>query len=137
MKSWIYYGLLPIILGGLSAVFHPQRASWKMPDPVGSEVALGEIDHWAEPVLWVDARSEQEYTKAHIPSAIWLGPESFDANLEQLLNQWMPGTHIVVYCDALQCDASHEVADRLSKEIGLPDVYVLYEGWKSWKRSGR
>lgn len=137
MKSWIFYGVFPILLGVLSAAFHPQRASWRAPDPVGNEVTLSAIDQWMESVIWVDARSEGEYTKGHIPSAIWLSPEYFDANLEQLLNRWMPGERIVVYCDALQCDASHEVADRLLNEIGLPEVYVLYEGWKSWKRSGK
>ena len=118
-------------------IFHPRRAQWITPPPAGNEVTLAQMDDWDEPVIWVDARSEKEYASEHIPSAISLNPDQFDSNLVHLLEAWTPGTRVVVYCDTLQCDASHEIADRLSAEVGLPGVYVLFEGWAAWQRSGK
>jgi rhodanese-related sulfurtransferase len=134
MKSCLFYGLFPLLLGILSASFHPNRALWRQPEPVDNEVSLNEIQGWKESVIWVDARSGQEYRKDHIPSAIELNVDNFESNLPHLLELWQPGCRVVVYCDTLQCDSSHEMAERLTGEVGLSDVYVLYGGWASWRK---
>lgn len=135
MKSFLFYGLFPIILGILSAGFHPNRALWWQPKPVDHEVALQEIQEWKETVIWVDARSDGAYEEDHVPTAIGLNADNFETSLLLLLERWQPGCRVVVYCDTLQCDSSHEIAFRLSEEVGLSEVYVLYGGWMSWKKA--
>lgn len=134
-KVLTYYVLLPGLIGALLMLLHPSHALWNEPELTENEVTLSIVESWNEPVIWIDARSVVEYEKERIPKAISLSPEVFESNIILLLNEWEPGVRIVVYCDTQLCDASHETALRLSDEVGLPDVYVLYDGWKSWKKS--
>jgi len=66
----------------------------------------------AKDVVWVDARSEQDYQEVHVMGAISLNEEKWESGLGKLFEAWQPERTIVVYCNA-RCDASHRVADKL------------------------
>jgi rhodanese-related sulfurtransferase len=86
-------------------------------------------------VLWIDARSEADYGRGHIPGAVLLNEDSWEKLLPAVLSAWQPDDLVIVYCDSGRCDASHKVAQRLTREAGIDGVKVLKGGWQAW--SGR
>jgi rhodanese-related sulfurtransferase len=121
-----------LIPAGLSAAFHPQRPAWTQETLAPGEERLPTVLAWGESVLWVDARSADEYRAEHVPGAISLNLESWDELLPNFLDQWSPDKKVVVYCSAATCELSHEVAERLRKS-GITSVFVLKGGWEAWK----
>jgi len=132
MKTFLLYAVFPMLLAMLSMVFHPARAAWTAPLPGEGEVTLTEVLAWKEPVLWIDARVTGEYQQNHIPGAISLNDDNFESELASVLNAWQPGSKVIVYCDTQLCDASHAMAERLRNEVGIPEVWILYGGWRAW-----
>jgi rhodanese-related sulfurtransferase len=84
-------------------------------------------------VLWVDARSDEQFARGHVPGAVQLNEDRWDELLRGMLAAWSPERKVVVYCSRKTCNASHEVAERLRKEAGLTNVYVLSGGWEEWE----
>lgn len=83
--------------------------------------------------LWVDARPRRDFDQAHIPGALLLNEDDWDALLPELIQQWTPSRRVVVYCDGGGCKASKEVAARL-RDAGLSPVDVLRGGWPEWRK---
>jgi rhodanese-related sulfurtransferase len=110
------------------------RVSWQRP-PAADEVTVAEARRWGEVVMWIDARPEEEFTAGHIPGALLLNTEGWDALLPEVLNSWCPGRKLVVYCSKQTCGASREIARRLRDEAQLKDVFVLNGGWEAWQES--
>ena len=98
---------------------------------------MAEAKKWGETVLWIDARAEAEFEKAHVPGAIRLNEDDWDTLLPGVLAAWSEDRKVVVYCSRLTCNLSHEVAERLRNEVALKNVYVLQGGWEEWEKSGR
>lgn len=118
----------------------PAAGAWMMaPKPAAAVVKQ---DGMIEPraaadlgaaVLWVDARPRREFDQAHLPGALPLNEENWDALLPALLQEWTPARRLIVYCDGGTCQASKEVAARL-RDAGLAPVYVLRGGWPEWRK---
>ena len=89
---------------------------------------------WGDAVLWVDARSRKKYEEGHIPGAVLLNEEEWDACVAPFLDVWDPAKRIVVYCDGGQCDASQAVAERLRNDLQLGTVNILKGGWEAWQK---
>ncbi|MEO8438631.1 MAG: rhodanese-like domain-containing protein [Spartobacteria bacterium] len=115
------------------AVYYRNAATWSAPPVDSALVTLSETKGWGDAVLWVDARPEEEFARAHVPGALLLNEDDWDARLRTLLTAWAPERKLVVYCSAKSCSASHAVAERLRHEAGLENVYVLEGGWEEWK----
>ena len=79
-------------------------------------------------VIWVDARSADEYRRDHVAGAISLGTEGWDQALAEIARRWKPGVRIVVYCSA-GCDLAREAAVRLRTDAGIEGVFTLEGGW--------
>lgn len=122
--------LIPALFCG---VFHPKRPSWNAAALAPGEVALSTAQSWKNKVLWLDARSEKDFRENHIPGAILLNEDDWDALLSKVLDAWDKDKIIVVYCSSRGCHASHEVARRLREEVRLPQVHVLKGGWETWQ----
>lgn len=84
--------------------------------------------------LWIDARDQEAYQKAHVPGALSLNPNNWESRIGEVLEAWQPGQPIVVYCDGGACKTSSEVASILHKDYGFEDVYVLKNGWEAWQQ---
>tara|TARA_R110002111_G_scaffold41050_6_gene76394 strand:- start:399 stop:743 length:345 start_codon:yes stop_codon:yes gene_type:complete len=93
------------------------------------EVTLATVRAWSADVLWLDARQAEAYESDHYPGALPLNEDEWESLLLPVLEGWLPGTKIVVYCDDQACRASHDVADRLREETGWEDIHVLHGGW--------
>jgi rhodanese-related sulfurtransferase len=133
--------LLLLVLAGVLALFslwlNPKRPVLAWTKPGAAEVELAQVQHWTQPVLWVDARNLEAFLQQHIPSAIFLNESAWEQSLPVFLAVWRPGMKIVVYCDSQSCDASQAVAQRIERELHLSEVYVLKGGWASWRQIHR
>jgi rhodanese-related sulfurtransferase len=121
------------LLAAISGVFHPHRPSFQHKVLASDEVELATAMRWGHKILWVDARSEANFEKDHIPGSILLNEDHWDGFLPVLLDVWKPDRVIIVYCGSNSCQASRSVARRLRDEVGLNPTYVLEGGWEAWK----
>jgi rhodanese-related sulfurtransferase len=119
------------------AIYYRNTASWSAPPADSAPVTVAEAKSWGDTVLWVDARAEADFDKAHVPGAIRLNEDDWNTLLPAVLAAWSPERKVVVYCSRLTCNLSHEVAERLRHEVALKNVYVLKGGWEEWEKSAR
>ena len=124
---------LPLLLAAATAFLHPAAPSWSKDSLREGEVNLEGIESWDEEVLWVDARSREEFEAARIPGALLLNEDAWDDLLFDFFEHWHPGRPVVVYCGSHGCRASHQVAERLREETGEDRIHVLHGGWDSWR----
>jgi rhodanese-related sulfurtransferase len=121
--------LLAMLPAVASALWHPRRPAWQ-----SDEVTLAAASAWGKNVLWVDARPDADFARAHIPGALPLNEDRWDDLLPHVIDQWDPSRKVVVYCSTLSCQASRDVARRLREEVSLPNVFVLQGGWEAWQK---
>lgn len=119
------------------AVYYRNSTSWAQPPVDSAPVSLAQAESWGGTVLWLDARPDEQFARRHIPGALQLNEDRWDDLLRAMLLQWSPDRKLVVYCSRETCHASHEVAERLRKEAGLTNVYVLQGGWEEWETAHR
>ena len=119
---------LAVVPAFATGLWHPKRPAWQ-----SDEVTLAAAIGWGQDVLWIDARRDAEFARAHIPGAIPLNEDRWDDLLPGLMDHWKTGQRIVVYCSSLSCKTSHDVARRLREDANLPNVFVLQGGWEAWR----
>jgi len=90
-----------------------------------------------ETISWIDARSIEAFEMDHIPEAILLNEDHWEAHFEQFIQTWDGVSSLVVYCDSRTCAASKGVAERLKASLGLEEVFVLKGGWETWLNQGK
>ncbi len=116
------------------ALYYRQSDALEKPPVDSALVSVAQAESWGDRVLWLDARPDDDFDRAHIPGALPLNEDHWQDQLRMMLTAWAPERKVVVYCSALSCNASHEVAERLRKEAGLTNVYVLEGGWEEWAK---
>jgi rhodanese-related sulfurtransferase len=99
-------------------------------DLIPAAEAKARLDRGA---LFLDARPVDFYRMAHIPGALPLPEEDFDAAFARLEPTLRSRFDIIVYCSGYGCEASHIVARKL-KDHGIPAA-VLNEGWPAWQEA--
>ena len=113
-------------------------------DPqLAEERKLEEIDSvtWAKEifdkghVLFVDARSQNNYEEGHIPGAVSFPLGQFDEKIESFLSRHSLDQPLVTYCSGRTCEDSHNLA-RLLLEAGFTDIRVFIDGFPGWKAEG-
>jgi rhodanese-related sulfurtransferase len=123
---------LALVPALLAAWLHPKRPEWSWTRPVVTELALADAVRLTPPVVWVDARPDEEYSARHVPGAVPLNEDRWEERLPDFMAAWRPGARVVVYCNSQRCDASREVAVRLRHELQIDNVFVLQGGWTAW-----
>lgn len=86
-------------------------------------------------VLFVDARSSDNYDDGHIQGAISLPVAQFDERIESFLNRYSPDKPIVTYCSGRTCEDSHHLAQFLS-DAGYTSVRIFIDGFPGWEAEG-
>jgi rhodanese-related sulfurtransferase len=103
------------------------------------EVCLEQIPPDAK-ILWVDARSRQDWEKSGVPgSVLWnLDPgEDMQAFETEAAMRIMETPRVIVYCGDENCGLSRQVAERI-KGLGLEaEISVLHGGWRALKEGGK
>ena len=123
---------LALVPALFAAWLHPKRPAWGWKRPAVAEIALDDAQRLPPPVVWVDARPAKEYAARHVPGAISLDQSRWEELLPDFVKVWQPGARVVVYCNSQECDASHEVALRLHRELQIGNIFVLQGGWNAW-----
>ena len=106
--------------------------------PGEGEVTMGQVQELEKTtgVLWIDARVREQYDIEHIPGALLLNPQEFDALAFEYMDTFQANAKpIVIYCDAQKCAASKTIMERM-EETGLAmdnEIHVLRGGWNAWK----
>jgi rhodanese-related sulfurtransferase len=85
----------------------------------------------ADSALFIDARHEFEYTKGHIRGAMNIALNEFDIHRARL-EDTPKNKLLIIYCDAVECNSSIEVATKLT-EAGFTNVKIFFGGWQEWK----
>ena len=124
--------LLALAPAVTAAFFHPKKPAWR-----SDETTLGLAEAMQPPPLWIDARPRADYDRKHVPGALPLREDDWNALLPTVLDAWNLEQPVIVYCSSSSCQASREVARRLREEVGLNPVYVLRGGWEAWEHAHR
>jgi rhodanese-related sulfurtransferase len=117
------------------AFYFRNKIPWQTPVAPSEYATLADVEKWGSAVLWVDARTDAEYTAEHIPGAFSLNEDRWNDLLPNMLEKWAPGRKVVVYCSSQSCNLSRAVAHRLRTEAQIPDVYILQGGWEEWQKA--
>ncbi len=81
----------------------------------------------------IDARSSENYKKAHIGNAINIFPYDDEAVIMPKIFDLPHDKKIVIYCDGGQCDSSHELA-KMILNFGYKNIYLYAGGWEEWSK---
>jgi rhodanese-related sulfurtransferase len=84
--------------------------------------------------LFLDARGLDFYKMGHIPGALSLPEEDFDAAFARIEPELRRSLDVVVYCSGYGCEASHIVARKLRER--KIEAAILHEGWPAWQDAG-
>jgi rhodanese-related sulfurtransferase len=112
----------------------PAGDSAGQPEEIDS-VALAKYIFDKHEVLFVDARSQNDYENGHIPGAVSLPVGQFEERIESFLNRYPPEQLIVTYCSGRTCEDSHDLAQFLS-DVGFTDVRIFIDGFPGWEAEG-
>jgi 3-mercaptopyruvate sulfurtransferase SseA len=119
-------GVAYALFTGLSPL---RRAETK---PEAGEIRLA--DAQALNAIWVDAGGMKKFEETHIPEALLLDEDDWDAGLFELMNIWLIEPRpIIIYCESEGCGKSKRIAERL--RVSLPDaeIYSLKGGSAAWQ----
>ena len=131
----VLVAILPALIAGW---LHPKRPAIGLTSrPRVEEFTVADLVRANPTILWVDARSEQEFQAGHIPNAVRLNQDAWEELLPGFLAVWQPGKAVVVYCDTAKCQASQEVAVRIRRELQIGNLFVLKNGWAAWQEAQR
>jgi rhodanese-related sulfurtransferase len=79
----------------------------------------------------VDVREESEWTKGHLPGAVYMGRGVIERDIEQKIPD--TSAKLILYCGGGFRSAL--VADNLQK-MGYHNVESMDGGWKGWLAAG-
>jgi len=90
---------------------------------------------WEGPAtLFIDVRSEADFSFDHVPGAIHLPEGEVERRLPELRPRLERASAIVVYCTSPDCGKALWVALRL-RNAGLLQTRIFPEGWNEWVTS--
>jgi len=127
------------VAAALTAKLHPRVPAWYRVENVADEIfrlSVAELRERYQPdqLLWIDARSSEQYQAGHVDGARSLNEENWAEQLWRMHSELenLNGLAIVVYCDGKACQRSARVAGRLRSEMGLEPVWILRGDWQDW-----
>lgn len=141
MKQTLLQAMLLLLLATTAAVaawkLHPRApALYQVEEPPrDDERTVAQIQkEWQGKVLWLDARTDEEFAKEHIPGARPLNEQHFQQQLFELLDTLQTiDKPVVIYCGGQKCEASRKVMEKLKEVVALEQCYVLKGGWPAWQ----
>jgi len=112
----------------------------KKNDVVMDELEIGDITHAKSlydtgHVLFVDARSIEDYTDGHIKGAVSLPVGQYDDQIDAFLELYDLDRPIITYCSGRTCEDSLQLA-RLLMERGYMNISVMIDGFPRWEAEG-
>lgn len=128
--------IVSLIAGLLTLAVHPLSPKWQPWSAQEGALSLEGVLQLSEPILWIDARSDDEFFAGHIPEAILVNEDDWEAGLVRLFAVWEPEQVLIVYCGAEACMSSRVVMRRLREDLQQENIYYLEGGWSVWAAAG-
>ncbi len=88
-----------------------------------------------EDVLFIDARTPEEYAAGRIPGAVNIPYEAVFGDMSAVAKDLPKGATLIIYCSDIACGKSRELAESL-KMAGFEKTAVMPEGLKGWVETG-
>ena len=98
-------------------------------------VPLADVQALAATAVIVDARISELYAEGHLPNAISLPLDEFEAQFAPFKENY-PGRSLIVYCSGYGCPDSYDLALLLIAG-GYHDVMVYEGGFPEWRDAGQ
>jgi rhodanese-related sulfurtransferase len=140
--AWVL--IVAVVLAGVGYLIRPTVRS-ALPDGTGADGGSEENspvsvirledarrDFEKGTALFADARPKSAYRSGHIPGAVNLDPNEFDAWSGDFFTKTSPDQRIITYCEGERCSLSLELAEKLTW-MGYEKVFLLKNGWGKWK----
>jgi len=86
-------------------------------------------------VLFVDARSHEDFNDGHIKGAVSLPVGQYDDRIDAFSKLHHLERPIVTYCSGRTCEDSHHLA-QLLMERGYLNISVMIDGFPGWEAEG-
>jgi hypothetical protein len=125
---------IAILLAVTNMLVNPHSPRYGSGELGEGEIRLADIPA-DQPTLWVDARSEADYNKRHVKGAILVNESLYYIQIANFLQVFNHSQIVAVYCTNEGCDEAKWVAERLRKETGAKQVYVVFGGWETIEKS--
>ncbi len=84
--------------------------------------------------IFLDARSQEDYSRSHIKGALNLPVHEIDEKFMDIAQKLPLGRLIITYCDGKTCSLSHDLAEFLLS-AGFNRVKVLINGLSVWEKA--
>jgi rhodanese-related sulfurtransferase len=145
MRSTLARFCLILVAGAATGIVVNAFAPWRIPyiatpkPPLAGADVVGFAEAqqlWGAGVIFLDARPAAEYAAGHIPNALNLPAEQYAARFSAVSAMLSTDMPLVVYCDGVECELSHQVQQRLVR-AGYRRARVLVNGWTLWRQAGR
>lgn len=109
-------------------------------DVVMDELEIGDVSHAKAlydtgHVLFVDARSSEDFNAGHVNGAVSLPVGQFNEQIDGFLQRYGPDRPIIAYCSGRTCQDSHHLA-QLLMERGYLNISVMIDGFPGWEAAG-
>lgn len=133
IREFVIIALLTA-LGSAFSLYHGWAPlPWAEPEIEAGEILLA--DAQSLDVIWLDARSMEEFETDHIPGALYFNEGSWDSGLFALMEAWLGQPRpIVIYCGSASCGTSKRIADQLRVSLPEAEIYTLKGGWDAWQK---
>ena len=135
-----YFSPNGIALVGQWDVAHGVVSAVGKNDVVMDELEIGDITHAKAlydtgHVLFVDARSVDDFYDGHVKGAVSLPVGQYDELIDGFLDLHDLDRPIVTYCSGRTCQDSHQLA-QLLMERGYMNISVMIDGFPGWESEG-
>jgi rhodanese-related sulfurtransferase len=135
-RAWVVASVVLAVsvpAGIATALLHPKAPAFSEAKMDAGAIVGAEAVR-LEGALWLDARERSEFEAGRIPGSLLMNETEWDALLPGLLERWVPGMPLVVYCGSDACPAARRVRARLIRDLGLAEaeVFFLKGGLEQW-----
>jgi rhodanese-related sulfurtransferase len=131
LKEFIIIALLTSLGSAYSLVSGLAPLPWVEPEIGPNEIRVE--DARVLDVIWIDARSAEDFADRHIPGALFYDQSDPSGSMAQVLEQWLQVPRvIVVYCADEGCGTSRKLAEELRQNLPEAEIYSLRGGWEAW-----
>lgn len=126
-RELFFIAALTVIGASFSLYLGRAQVPWAEPEITAGEIQLA--DALVLDVIWVDARSNEEFEAGHYSGAIHIDESDWDSGLVVLMDRWLEAPRpIVIYCGSEDCGSSRRLADRLRQALPEGEIYSLKGG---------
>jgi len=118
------------LCGGLSILINPNSPHYGQGTIRKGEIPLTSIPS-DQNVLWVDARSTDDYAFSHVKGALLINEDDYYTQIGAFLSKWKNDDMVVVYCSSEACPSAENIVRRLKNETAVKKIYVIHGGWEA------